>query len=1303
MESRRNLLGLAVLVVFCLCGAGLAEWSEPVPVDEVNTEMSEGGAFLSYDGLTLYFNRRVSNVNKIYEATRDVPYGAFSSVTQIMSSRYHVYISWVSPDNLRMYYHNELPSAWLLKVSERASEDDAWSAGANVSELNALGDIHAHSLTGDELIIVLASPRIPGGTGYYDLWIGSRPDRGSPFGNVRELSEINTTEVEGSPYITPDGLTLYFASDRNGDWEIFRTSRESVDDLFGSIELLSFFGTSGGPALSSDGNAFYFNSGGDIYVSYLEEDDDGLVAHWKFDEGDGSVAYDSAGDNDGVVYGAQWADGILGGALEFGGASDYVDVASSEELKLNSAGTVAAWVKTRYLYRRGIVNKRGSTEVGVIYDNYLLTFGSYDQCTIVIGDGSDHVYATIPEEDLAVNAWQHVVGTWDSSEIRIYLNGDLWDAQPNTLSDLLRGDAYPVAIGRHALAPGYWHFDGLIDDVRIYDVALSAGEIEELYGEAPVEPVGLVSHWRFDEGGGSIAYDSAGSNDGAVYGAEWVDGVLGGALEFDGVNDHVDVPSAPELKLNSAGTVSAWVSTRYLYRRGIVNKRGSSELGVIYENYLLTFGTFNQCTIVIGDSVNRVDATIPEEYLAVNAWQHVVGTWDSSEISIYLDGNLIDVQPNTLSDLVRGDAYPVKIGCLGSNLWDFDGLIDDVRIYDFALSSEEIAELFGEVTLPSREYHIDGVLGSDDNDGLSRETAFFSIGKGIDTAEDGDSVLVWPGVYAEEVRFKGKAITVRSAGDAATIENPGDFAVSFYYGEGPGSVLKNFVIANSLTGIFIAGSSPTISNVTVVNNMFGIEAYAGSEPDISNAILWDNIESDIYGCEAAYSWIQSDFGPAAPLDGLVAHWKFDEGEGTTAYDSAGDNDGVVYGAQWAHGVLDGALSLDGVDDCVALPDNSPVWLPEYDFTYSAWVCFDASASVSGQEVLLDLNWTASSNPTNDNGCILLMKDSGEMFFGLTTITNVDEKLYSNPVFAEGEWYHIVALRGGTSQAIYVNGNLDNNRTCSASQIDFAGGSYDDDGVSIGRTTTVNSPSGVFYLDGKIDDVRIYNQALSAEGIAGLYELQTTGDPLFANPGAGDYHLCSERGRYWAEHNVWVLDDVSSPCLDAGDPEADYSAEREPNGGIINMGAFGGTYYASMTEWLICGDVNGDGVTNMVDFSLMAGNWLGMCGSPEQPPADTTPPEPDPASWDIEPYATSSSSILMAATAATDDNGVEYYFENMTIGGHSSGWQESANWTDSSLDSSTEYCYRVKTRDKSANANECGWSSTFCATTSSGGR
>ena len=75
----------------------------------------------------------------------------------------------------------------------------------------------------------------------------------------------------------------------------------------------------------------------------------------------------------------------------------------------------------------------------------------------------------------------------------------------------------------------------------------------------------------------------------------------------------------------------------------------------------------------------------------------------------------------------------------------------------------------------------------------------------------------------------------------------------------------------------------------------------------------------------------------------------------------------------------------------------------------------------------------------------------------------------------------------------------------------------------------------------------------------------TADPLFVDTENGDYHLLSERGRYWPEHDVWVLDEVSSPCIDGGDPNSDYSNEPMPNGGRINMGAYGGTPYASMSE------------------------------------------------------------------------------------------------------------------------------------------
>jgi hypothetical protein len=246
----------------------------------------------------------------------------------------------------------------------------------------------------------------------------------------------------------------------------------------------------------------------------------------------------------------------------------------------------------------------------------------------------------------------------------------------------------------------------------------------------------------------------------------------------------------------------------------------------------------------------------------------------------------------------------------------------------------------------------------------------------------------------------------------------------------------------------------------------------------------------------------------------------------------------------------------------------------------------------------------------------------------------------------------------------------------------------------------------YFFDGKIDDVRIYGRALSASEVLQLYEPVAGIDPLFADLPGGDYHLLSERGRYWPAHDVWVLDRKTSPCIDGGDPAVDPSGEPMPNGGRINIGAYGGTVQASLSEWAIASDYNRDGRTNFEDFAIFCEEWLATFpwadGQPAPPEPDLAPPTPNPATWDVEPYSTSST-VSMATTAASDESGVEYYFENVTVGGRASGWQASNNWTDTGLSSSTQYCYRVKTRDKSPNMNESAWSSLLCATTSSGGR
>ena len=118
----------------------------------------------------------------------------------------------------------------------------------------------------------------------------------------------------------------------------------------------------------------------------------------------------------------------------------------------------------------------------------------------------------------------------------------------------------------------------------------------------------------------------------------------------------------------------------------------------------------------------------------------------------------------------------------------------------------------------------------------------------------------------------------------------------------------------------------------------------------------------------------------------------------------------------------------------------------------------------------------------------------------------------------------------------------------------------------GGPTAVSSTAGITWGTGNID-----------------------ADPLFADAAGRDYHLKSEYGRWDPTANegagAWVFDDVTSPCIDAGDPASDYSNEPMPNFGRINMGAYGNTGEASRSApwWNIPGDVNGDCTVNILDM------------------------------------------------------------------------------------------------------------------------
>ena len=506
-------------------------------------------------------------------------------------------------------------------------------------------------------------------------------------------------------------------------------------------------------------------------------------------------------------------------------------------------------------------------------------------------------------------------------------------------------------------------------------------------------------------------------------------------------------------------------------------------------------------------------------------------------------------------------------------------------------------------------YYVDSANGDDSNDGMSSQSAFATIQHAIDIVPEGSEILIKPGIYTNQIDFYGKAVTIRGLAEPAgvpVLEVPGDYAVVFANKEGPDSILKNVVIRNSNTAILITHSSPTICNVTIVNNMYGIEAYANSNPDISNCIFWNNREDDLLGCEANYSWIQSQltadtFPLQLYLPGLVHYWPFDEGQDNILNDIISDKNGDISGAVWSQGISGTALSFDGEEDYVALPDNEPVWLPQNDFTISFWVYFGSSPDYQAAEVLLDLDSAGSSNPDNELGINIQLYgqyDPKLFHFEITTITDTDEGLDADMIIISNKWYHVTFERNGKKQVMYIDGQLNAMRDCSSDPIKFYGG-YNNDQVNIGRyTTNVGEPR--CYFKGKLDELMIFNRALTDHEIMQIYETQLNegilNNPMFVDPDNSDYHLKSQRGRYWPEHDVWVLDDVTSPCIDAGDSMDDPSDEPMPNGGFINMGAYGGTAYASMSEMPFPEpDYNKDGVIDASDLAELIEQWLAVSG------------------------------------------------------------------------------------------------------------
>jgi len=212
-----------------------------------------------------------------------------------------------------------------------------------------------------------------------------------------------------------------------------------------------------------------------------------------------------------------------------------------------------------------------------------------------------------------------------------------------------------------------------------------------------------------------------------------------------------------------------------------------------------------------------------------------------------------------------------------------------------------------------------------------------------------------------------------------------------------------------------------------------------------------------------------------PSTGLVGYWTFDEGSGTTASDSSGNGNTatLVNGPTWTAGKINQALAFDGLANYVSIPHANA--LNTYPLTVTAWI---KTGTTSGARGIVNKYVAGSSNGyqlfmNNGSLCAWYLRD------GSNYVYDGSECTLSTAGYANNQWHHVAFVVDGTGARLYVDGL----QTASLGWIGTPGGPTTTQDVHIGHYP---GPSGAEYFSGLLDDVRIYNRALSASEIAAFY-------------------------------------------------------------------------------------------------------------------------------------------------------------------------------------------------------------------------
>ncbi len=782
-------------------------------------------------------------------------------------------------------------------------------------------------------------------------------------------------------------------------------------------------------------------------------------------------------------------------------------VTAPNNAALNSANTtISFWVNPSAFPAQGEV--------------YLLSFGGWqERWKISLPGHGKPVFTThaggacCSDMDsgtpLALNTWTHVVMVHDGTKDRIYFNGV--QVNEKNVTGALDATTHPLGIGWNPIENNGW-FNGALDEVAIFDNALSAVQIALLYNvqnTAPSVPDGKVASYSFN--GNSVDGTSFANHASMKDGASTTDrfGYGNSAMQFNGTSTEVTASNGAQL--NSANTtISFWVKPNSF--------PGSGEV------YILSHGGWQErwkismpghgkpvfTTHSGGACCSDMDSGTP---LTIGAWTHVVMTHNGTKDIIYFNG--VQVNEKNVSGALDATTHPLGIGYnpIDGGGW-FDGALDEVEIYNYALSAGDISALYasqstfpGTVTNLVAEYKLNGNGVDNTQFGNHAELMDDAIavanrhGWGGNALEGGavaDNSIALQSDYTT-ISFWVKPNSFPGSGEVFILSNggwqerwkislPGHGKPVFTTHSG-GACCSDMDSGTPLTIgawthvvmvhdgtkdiIYFNGVQINEKNVTGALDKTKYPFGIGFDP-IDGASFFDGALDDIQVYNVALNATQiaalyAAQNPAPTVTGsLVAHYAF---SGNSLDETAYSNHASpAHFAKDRFGKANKAAGFDGATEVTAA--NSPQ-LNSPNTTVSFWVNPNSYPG-NGEVFLLSFGgwqerWKIS------------MPSHGKPVWTTNHANGISDMDSGNGnELPLDTWTHVVMVHDGTKDRIYFNGTQ-------VAEKDVVG-ALDNTTYPLG--IGYNPIDGGNWFDGDLDEVQIYNVALNATQIGALYTAQS---------------------------------------------------------------------------------------------------------------------------------------------------------------------------------------------------------------------